>query len=433
MPAQFCFRALGAVVTSLLMAQLAGCGGGAAADAPVAADPAVPTEVPMAPRPPQVPPAPAVPPAPVVPPINPPVPSAPAPAPAPAPAVLALDLSGAANYTAIRLPAYYDARVMDKDNTPQSQRASDAAATLGRVLFYDRQLSVNNTIACASCHRQDQAFGDARRFSVGFAGGATTAHSMRLGNLRWYAPGNMFWDKRAASLEAQATQPIIHPVEMGFTAAAGGIPALLSRLNAVSYYPALVSAAFGDPTLTEARLATALAQFQRAMVSTSSKWDSGYALNYNPALPDAGLGAPIASFTPQEERGRVLFMGNPGQGGLACVACHAPPTFALTANARGNGLDAGASTVFKSPSLKSVSRSGAFMHDGRFSSLQQVVEHYNSGVQDGPALDNRLKAGNVPRRLNLSAADKAALVAFLTTLDDTSLATDPKFSNPFRP
>ncbi len=344
---------------------------------------------------------------------------------------LNIDLANLPNYAAPVLPAYYDASVLADDNTPASNRATNAAATLGRVLFYDRQLSVNNTLSCASCHQQAQGFGDPRRFSLGFAGGATTAHAMRLGNVRWYAPGSMFWDKRAASLEAQATQPIQHPVEMGFDAAAGGLPALFARLQALPYYPSLFTAAFGDASVTEDRVQRALAQFQRAMVATNSRWDAGYAANYNPALPDDGLGAPIAGFTLQEERGRQLFIQGRGQGGLACAACHVPPTFALAANSRSNGLDAGETTVFKSPSLKSVSRSGAFMHDGRFSSLEQVVEHYNSGVQDGPALDNRLQAGNAPRRLNLTDADKAALVAFLRTLDDMVLPADPKFASPF--
>jgi cytochrome c peroxidase len=344
---------------------------------------------------------------------------------------LSVDLANLPNYAAPVLPAYYNAGVLAGDNTPASNRATDAAATLGRVLFYDRQLSVNNTISCASCHQQAQGFGDTRRFSLGFAGGATTAHAMRLGNVRYYAPGSMFWDKRAASLEAQATQPIQHPVEMGFDVSAGGLATLLAKLQALPYYPALFTAAFGDATVTQARVQRALAQFQRAMVAASSRWDTGYAANFNPALPDDGLGAPIAGFTEAEERGRQLFIQGRGQGGLACAACHVPPTFALAANSRSNGLDAGETTIFKSPSLKSVSRSGAFMHDGRFSSLEQVVEHYNSGVQDGPALDNRLRAGNAPRRLNLNEADKAALVAFLRTLDDLALAADPKFSSPF--
>ena len=169
------------------------------------------------------------------------------------------------------------------------------------------------------------------------------------------------------------------------------------------------------------------------MVSTSSRWDSAFAQTFNPALADKGLSLPVPGFTVTEERGRFLFINPPGAGGVGCAACHAPPTFALTANARSNGLDAGETKVFKSPSLKSVGLGSAFMHDGRFNSLAQVVEHYNSGVQAGPALDNRLiGAGGAPRVLNLSAPDKAALVAFLSTLNDGQLAADSKFSDPFK-
>ncbi len=410
-----------AALSLLASLMLAACGGGGGGTDPVAAAAAPATTV-VAPAAlaPTTPAVPAVPVAPTGAALS-----------GAALAFLNLDTTNLANYAPV-LPAYYNAGVLADDNTPANNRATNAGATLGRVLFYDKALSLNNTVACASCHQQTQGFGDPQRFSRGFAGGQTTAHAMRLGNVRYYAPGSMFWDKRAATLEAQATQPIQHPVEMGFDAANGGLAALLAKMQALPYYPELFTLAFGSPAINEARIQQALAQFQRAMVATGSRWDAGYAQTFNPALPDAGLNSPIASFTAPEDRGRQLFMAGRGQGGLACAACHQPPTFALAANSRSNGLDAGETTVFKSPLLKSVSRSGAFMHDGRFSSLEQVVEHYNSGVQDGPALDNRLRAGNAPRRLNLSEPDKAALVAFLRTLDDTALAGDPRFSNPFR-
>ena len=117
---------------------------------------------------------------------------------------MSLDLNNLANYAAPVLPAYYDATVLGNDNTPSANAVNDKVATLGRVLFYDKRLSVNETIACASCHRQAQGFSDPNRFSVGFAGDAfTSAHAMRLGNVRYYRPGTMFWDKRAASVDAQ--------------------------------------------------------------------------------------------------------------------------------------------------------------------------------------------------------------------------------------
>ena len=115
------------------------------------------------------------------------------------------------------------------------------------------------------------------------------------------------------------------------------------------------------------------------------------------------------------------------QGGAGCAACHLPPTFALAANARSNGLDAGETRLFKAPSLRNVGLTGPYMHDGRFATLAEVVDHYNHGIQDGPALDPRLA-----RALNLSAADRAALVAFLMTLNDRKLVTDERFSDPFR-
>ncbi|WP_353205804.1 cytochrome c peroxidase, partial [Sphingomonas sp.] len=267
----------------------------------------------------------------------------------------------------------------------------------------------------------------------GVSGAAfTNAHAMRLGNIRYYRPGNMFWDKRAASVEAQASQPIQNAIEMGWDSAAGGIPALITKMNATTYYPDLFTFAFGTSAITEARIQQALAQFERAMVSTGSKWDTGYATVFSATAPNRNLNTDLPNFTAQENRGKTLFMTGPGAGGAGCAACHVPPTYALAPNSQSNGLDAGETIIFKSPSLKSVAIVGQYMHDGRLATLADVVEHYNSGVQNGPALDNRLKQGGAPQRLNLSAADKAALVAFLQTLTDTGLAADAKFGNPFK-
>ncbi|MEI6418228.1 MAG: cytochrome c peroxidase [Sphingomonadales bacterium] len=349
-------------------------------------------------------------------------------------AVLNVDFNAVPNYSAPTLPAYYDATVTALDNTPASNAASDKIALLGRVLFNDRKLSINEAISCASCHQQALGFDDDERFSTGFAGGAfTAAHAMRLLNVRYYRPGSMFWNKRAASLEAQASQPIINPVEMGWDTAAGGITALVARLQATSYYPDLFTFAFGSSTITETRIQQALAQFQRAMISSNSRWDTAYAQVFSATAPGRALNVTLPGFTDQENRGRQLFMTGVNAGGAGCSACHVPPTFALAANSDSNGLDAGETVIFKSPSLKSVGQSRFFMHDGRFATLDQVVEHYNSGVQAGPALDNRLRGpGGAPQRLNLSAADKAALVAFMQTLTDPQIAADARFTDPFK-
>ena len=345
-----------------------------------------------------------------------------------------IDVSRLANYANPVLPAYYDATVAPLDNTPNNNPVSDRVATLGRVLFYDKRLSVNDTTSCASCHQQASGFDDPRRFSTGFSGTAfTSAHAMRLGNIKYYRPGTMFWDKRAASLELQVTQPITHPIEMGFDSAHGGINALLTKLAASTYYPDLFTLAFGNAAITEARIQQALAQFARSMISSASRWDTAYAQVFSATAQNRNLNAPLPGFSASEELGHQLFMAGPGQGGAGCAACHQPPTFGLAANSLSNGLDANETIIFKSPSLKNVGLSRAFMHDGRFSTLEQVIEHYNSGIQNGPALDNRLKTpGGAPLRLNLTANEKAALVAFLLTLNDGSLTTDAKFSDPFK-
>ena len=372
----------------------------------------------------------------VVPPTAPAAPAAPAAptTPTSVSAILTINFAAPLNYAAPALPAYYDGTVVALDNTPANNAITDRIATLGRVLFYDKKLSFNDTISCASCHKQANGFDDSVRFSSGFAGGTfTTAHAMRLGNVRYYRPATMFWDKRAASVELQASQPIQNAIEMGFTPANGGIAALLTKMRATTYYADLFTFAFGDPAINEARMQFALAQFERAMISSASRWDTAYATVFSATGPNRNLGVTLPGFTAEEDRGRQLFVSGPGAGGAGCAACHVPPTFALNANSDSNGLDAGATINFKSPSLTNVAVTVAIMHDGRFSTLDQVVEHYNSGVQAGPALDNRLRGpGGAPQRLNLSVADKAALVAFMRTLTDTTLNTDPRFSNPFR-
>jgi cytochrome c peroxidase len=122
-----------------------------------------------------------------------------------------------------------------------------------------------------------------------------------------------------------------------------------------------------------------------------------------------------------------LFIQGPNNGGKGCAGCHQPPTFALDPNSRSNGLDQGETQIFKSPSLKNVALSGRFMHDGRFSSLEQVLAHYATGIQAGPARDNRLPVGGI----GMSAQEQADIVAFLQTLTDTTLNTDTRFSRPF--
>ena len=304
------------------------------------------------------------------------------------------------------------------DNTPVDNAVTNAGATLGRVLFYDKRLSINDTVSCASCHQQSLGFSDARRLSIGFQGGLTDRHAMGLANARYYQPGKFFWDERAATAEIQMLQPIQNSVEMG-----NSLPQLVSKLSAVSFYGPLFTAAFGDSQVTSDRIAKALAQYVRAILSYRSKFDQAFV-----------NGAPnfAATFTAQEEQGRQLF-----DGVGRCNTCHGTVA-QISDSAKNNGLDAVITDVgagggrFKAPSLRNIAVRPPYMHDGRFSTLRQVIDHYDSGVKDSATLAPGLRApdGTV-KRLNLTEADKVALEAFLGTLTDTALLTDPKFSDPF--
>ena len=344
-----------------------------------------------------------------------------------------VDFAHIANYAAPALPRYFDHTVAAFDHSPASNPIDDRVATLGRMLFYDLRLSTNDRVSCASCHQQALGFTDPMRFSNGISTAATTDfHAMRLGNLRYWQPGSTFWNRRAASLEAQVSHPFHSLVEMGWGGAAGGFDALIAKMGTTSYYPDLFVWAFGSSAITEPRIQQALAQFVRAMISSSSRWDTGYAQVYSSTAPDRALNVDLPNFSESENRGLQLFMTGVREGGAGCSSCHVPPTFALAPDAHSNGLDAGETRLFKAPSLRNVGLTGPYMHDGRFATLAEVVAFYDHGIQKGPALDGRLRRDGRTQRLHLSAADQVSLVAFLHTLSDPVLTTDPRFSDPFR-
>lgn len=158
----------------------------------------------------------------------------------------------------------------EKDNTPANNPVTDEGATLGRVLFYDKKLSANGTVSCASFHQQDKGFSDDAALSLGFDGGTTRRHSMSLINARWYGRGRFFWDERAATLEEQVLMPFQDPVEMGMT-----LDQVVNTVAAQTYYPELFQAAFGSEEVTAEKISMALAQFVRSIVSVNSKYDEG--------------------------------------------------------------------------------------------------------------------------------------------------------------
>ncbi|MFZ1220812.1 MAG: cytochrome c peroxidase [Chthoniobacterales bacterium] len=341
-----------------------------------------------------------------------------------------IDLGTLENYANQGKPAY-----IQKDNTPAGNQITDAGATLGRVLFYDKRLSHNNTVSCSSCHQQAHAFSDTAVASFG-VGGPTARHSTRLPNARFGTETHFFWDERAVTLEDQTTHPIKSAVEMGFSGTNGDPPfsSLISRLEAIPEYQILFNFAFGSPAIDETRIQNALAQFVRSIQSFDSKYDAGRA-----QAPD---GAPFPNFTASENNGKQLFLRPVAQGGAGCAGCHRPPEFDIDPNSLNNGnilVIAGGTdlTNTRSPSLRNLAGptgqlNGAFMHNAGFTSIAQVINHYAAIPGDNPNLDPRLRRpGGQVQQLNLTPQQRLDIEAFLLTLSGTAVYLEPKWSNPF--
>ena len=318
----------------------------------------------------------------------------------------------------------------------------NAKATLGRVLFYDKQLSRTQTVSCASCHKQELAFSDDKAFSEGFDGSLTRRNSLALATAANFVSsyeggssfGNVagigfFWDERASSISEQSHLTIEDEVEMGMK-----MSDLVARIWGQEHYQILFSKAFGDAHIDGNRITEALQEFLNAFVSTNSRFDEGLNRTRDPFTD-------FSNYSQLENRGKSLFMAN-------CSSCHgtdmSSPVFISMAN---NGLDQiytdnglGEQTlspsdngVFKIPFLRNIALTAPYMHDGRFTTLEEVVDHYSQGIQSHPNLDHRLRAPNgAPVRFNFSNADKAALVAFLKSLTDQEFITDHRFSDPFQ-
>ena len=356
------------------------------------------------------------------------------------------------NYSNVNLPDHFNLQaVQDLDNTPNTVTANDDVATLGRVLFYEKRLSANGTVACSSCHSQASGFSDNEALSLGFNGGHTSRNSMPIANVKFYRNGHFFWDERAETLANQTLEPIQNAVEMGLT-----LEQAEAILEGDEIYQYLFQQAYGDSNVTPDRMADALSQFLRSILAYQSRYDAGLTAANNNVRQN------FSNFSNEENLGKNLFFNPRTQ----CAACHlANRNNGNNGNGQmnhaifqpnrtfNNGLDEnlvnadnGVGDIsgntndngrFKVSSLRNIELTAPYMHDGRFSSLEQVVEHYNSGVQAHPNLDRRLRTGNgnngtiTPRRLNLSQTEKTALVAFLKTLTDTSMLNDVRFSDPF--
>ena len=352
-----------------------------------------------------------------------------------------INLNSLANYGNQALPAY-----LRKDNAGPNA-INNGKATLGRILFYDKQLSLDNSISCASCHRQSFAFGDTAIASRGVSGGLTGRHSMRLVNARFAAEGKFFWDERAATLQMQTTMPIKDHAEMGYSGVNGrpGLDALLSKLGALPYYRELFQFVYGNTDVTEFRLQECLSQFILSIQSFDARYDAGRAqvANDNAAFPN---------FTAQENMGKNLFLtapvfdgtGSRTGGGLGCNGCHNAPEFDIDPNSGNNGiigvLNGSGIDVnnTRAPSLRDLTNADGnpntpMMHTGNITTLQTLIGHYGA-INIAPGnnrLDPRLRPAGNGQRLNLNAAEVNAVIAFLKTLTGSNLYTDSKWSDPF--
>lgn len=349
--------------------------------------------------------------------------------------------------------------------TPYDYKASlnDNLASLGRVLFYDKNLSLNNSVACASCHQQEKAFCDNLQFSVGLENVRTPRNSPSI----FAKTSRVFWDGRASSLTDLALRPIKNHVEMKFE----NVEALAKKISGLGYYPPLFHQAFPQKGMIDTgMIQSALAEFLKNFNFSNNKFNR------------SSKGQ--ESLSASEKLGKIVFFNK----GL-CINCHhIEPSniipfpndslnqgngYGFTDDSHNTGLDetdtdlgVGAIThnssdygAFMIPALLNVEFTAPYMHDGRFKTLEEVVEHYNSGIKNNPNLDPILRGidpnmteeqfilldtnhdGELepseisqfqPVKLGLTDAEKRGLVDFLRTLSDPSILSEPKFSNPFR-
>lgn len=288
---------------------------------------------------------------------------------------------------------------------PSDNPYNENAVALGKKLFFDGQLSSDGTVSCAKCHIPSNGFTDIDQISLGVGDAVGVRHSMTLTNVAWGR--SFFWDGRASSLEEQALGPVENEHEMDES-----WPNVVSKLQADPDYPGLFEQAYGTDQISKELVAKAIAQYERTLISNNSKYDQ-YLRGET-------------TLTESEKLGERLFFSERTE----CFHCHG--TILFTDNQfHDNGLDAvytdeglgGITGIerfkgqFKSPTLRNVEYRAHFMHDGRFSTLEEVIEHYNSGVNNSPNIDPLLQNG---RSLNLTPTEKQGLVDFLKTLSDPS-------------
>lgn len=302
---------------------------------------------------------------------------------------------------------------------------------LGRYLFYEELLSGDNSISCATCHEPSLAFTDTNQFSTGITGVKGTRNAMPLFNMGWQ--DFYFWDGRAKTLEDQILEPVPNPIEMHQS-----WKDAVAKLEKKESYRNRFLKAFGTPGIDANRVSKALAQFIRTLISASSKYDAMYKFQNNLSLSSEEQQL-LAMVTPEEWGGYDLFKS---LNGADCFHCHNGPMLQVKKFSN-NGLDAvftdvgrGAITAnsadngkFKVPSLRNLQFTAPYMHDGRFKTIEEVVNHYSSGIQQSGTIDPLIEFA-FQGGVQLDAQEKTLLIAFLNTMTDYKFINNPKFQDP---
>ena len=324
-------------------------------------------------------------------------------------------------------PTHFPNMVIPDDN-PLTKEGVE----LGRFLFYEKRLSGDNTMSCATCHMPQNGFSDANQFSVGIDGIAGTRQSMALVNLGW--ENFFFWDGRASSLEEQILEPVPNPIEMHQS-----WKDAVSKLNADVKYRNRFFRAFNEEGIDSIKVTKAIAQFLRTLVSGESKYDVMYKYENSMTL-NSNEQSVLGTIDPEEWAGYDLFKS---LNGADCFHCHNGPLMQVKKFSN-NGLmpnsinDLGRAHVtnnpednykFKVPTLRNIALTAPYMHDGRFTTLDEVIEHYSSGIHMNPTIDPLIEFGS-QGGVQLDVQEKYLLKKFLLTLTDNNFINNPKFKDP---
>ena len=327
----------------------------------------------------------------------------------------------------LEIPSHFPDMIIPADN-PMTVEGVE----LGRFLFYEKRLSGDNTQSCASCHLPSASFSDPNQYSTGIDGIQGNRHSMALVNLGW--EDFFFWDGRKTTLETQILEPVPNPIEMHQS-----WKRTVEKLNADVTYRNRFFKAFGEEGIDSTKATKAIAQFIRTLISGESKFDVMYKYENNLAL-NSSEQAILQTVDVEEWAGYDLFKS---LNGADCFHCHNGPLMRVKKFSN-NGLmpnsfdDKGRASVtnnpednykFKVPTLRNIALTAPYMHDGRFATLDEVIEHYSSGIHMSPTIDPLIEFGS-QGGVQLDAQEKYLLKKFLLTLTDQKFVTNPNFQDP---